>query len=304
MRKTLLGVLELFQRLAEAKRRLHAEMDACLKRIYTLARKKSVTARPKRDPDGLLRRIQFVFRSKGKATVNGQKYPLHETLRSPITPAFVYEVIRDYPHVEQWVALYREATTFNANHAPLAFVHRDLRAALSNKFIPWATSEDRSRASTILRSLSILLPGDEDALLGAVVYDRQLQDLERRISERVLGWKEAMRSVPFEPLIRWRAAGPLRLSWAYVERFYDSERNLQVRSHEISGGVTDRWLRPHYPGGGVAQRQEILGFATPLRKLVREYSGLLVYVGRLKGRVRRVLDGGVNGARPVAGAAR
>jgi hypothetical protein len=136
-----------------------------------------------------------------------------------------------------------------------------------------------------------------------LVYDRLLQGLESDMSRLVLQWKEQMKTLPFEPLIRWRASGPLRLTWAYVDRFYDAGGGIQIRSHDIPGGVTDRWLRQHHTQGGPPARKEILRYAAPLRTLTRDYSRLVVYVGRLKARVRRALSPEMNGARPVAGAA-
>ena len=111
-----------------------------------------------------------------------------------------------------------------------------------------------------------------------------------------------MQSLPFEPMIRWRASGALRLSWAYVERFHDSLGQLQVRSNDIPGGITDRWLRRNYPDGGASRRKHILSYTVPLRRRARAYSDLLVYVGGLKARVRRAASEAMNGVRPVAGA--
>lgn len=302
--KALQGILDVFKELQTLDLELQAELGECLKAFYKLSRDRSLNAKPARRPDGKVRAIYMVSRSdKAFRWYGNRKVRLNLHLKNgPINDGMLYDIARDFPNREAWREADRVRLDLNARAKRRALLLRNFRFALAYRFEPKATDQDRARAFRLLTECAFLRREDTSAVLGAVVYDRLLADLERKISGEVDRWKEKVRGVTFEPLIRWRASGYLRLSWAYVERFYDSKGQFQVRSQDIPGGVTDRWLRKHPPVGGATSRREILGYVTRLRTLTREYSKLLVTVGRLKAEVRRSLSEDESGARPVAGA--
>lgn len=285
MRKTLTSVLEIFRELHELQVALQPPLKECLKTFYTLGRKKGLTARASRRADGSIRAVYLVTRRRGRKTHGARKLRLFSHVRGAINSGLIYKVAHDYTHLEEWQSADRARRGLNRRAAFVAFLLRDLRLALANKFSPAAAVLDRARVHEIVTQNSYLSSDDLPAMLGAVVYDRLLSDLERKILDVVDRWKTAMKSLPFEPLIRWRDTGPLRLTWAYVDRFHGAQGELQVRSHDIPGGVTDRWLRKNHPEGGAARRKAILAYAVELRSLAAAYSRLLVYVGRLRAKV-------------------
>lgn len=304
MRKTLSSVLQLFRELRDLQNDLEKEMKECLQTFYGLGRKKALCARGHRRPGGDVRAIYLAARCKKSFVyVKGRKIRLHLHIKNgPINDGIIRKIAHDMENATAWRSADADRRELNRRSASYAFALRDLRLALANKFASRATEADRALAYRVMAEHPYLTRQDNDAVLGASTYDRLLQGLERDISQTVLRWKEAMKDVPFEPMVRWRSTGPLRVSWAYVDRFYDSRGDIQVRSHDIPGGVSDRWLRKNSLAGGASRRKEILGYAVTLRRLTGDYSRLLVYVGRLKARVRRALFQGVSGGRPVAGA--
>jgi hypothetical protein len=304
MRKTLGTLLDLFKELHDWEAALQPRMRECLHTLYRLGRKKSLTARGHRRPGGALRAIYLSARSrKSFRYIGGRKIRLCLHIReAPINYGVISKIAHDMEHASAWISADAVRRRLNRQSATYAVTLRDLRMALANKFASQVTDADRALVLRLQGECPYLTREDAPAVLGAVVYDRLLRDLEGRISALVLQWKDQMKTLPFEPLIRWRASGPLRLTWAYVDRFYDAGGGIQVRSHDIPGGVTDLWLRQHHTDGGASGRKEILRYAAPLRTLTREYSRLLVYAGRLKARVRRTLSPEINVARPVAGA--
>lgn len=302
MGKTLASVLKLFTDLHELQKDLEPEMQACLRTFYELGRDKGLSARARRRPSGLIRQIYLVSRSNKAFVYHGErKVRLCLHLRGRMNDGLIRKIAVDMEHAAEWYQADAIRVDLNRRSARYAWALRVLRLALSNKFVRQVSVADRAALQLILEVRPHLVH-DSAGILGALIYDRLLRDLEHRISKIVLEWKETMGSMLFEPMIRWRSTGPLRLSWAYVERFFDSQHHPQVRSLEIPGGVTDRWLRRHLPAASPSRRKEVLRFAVPLRKLTREYSRLLVYVGRLKSRIRRALFEEINGSRPVAGA--
>lgn len=302
MRRILQSVLDLFKELRELQSELEPEMQECLRSFYALGRKKSLCARSRKRPSGLIRQIYLIARCrKAEKQVGLRRIRLCHHIQGRINEGLIREVAVDLSHKTEWYQADQVRVELNQRSALYASALRILRLAFSNKFGARATLADRGNVQKLLEIHPILIH-DAPGILGAVVYDRLLQDLEHRICALVLRWKGAMHIVPFEPLVRWRDSGPLRLTWAYVERFHDLEGNHQVRSTDIRGGVTDLWLRKNYSTAGSGRRKEILSYAVPLRKLTREYSRLLVYVGRLKSRVRRALLEDTSSARPAAGA--
>ncbi len=289
MRKTLTSVLELFRVLHERRSALQPDFKECLKIFYTLGRKKGLTARASRRADGSIRAVYLVTRRRGRLRFGAHKLRLFSHIKGAINSGLIYKVARDYVRVEDWTAADRTRRGLNRRAAFVAFLLRDLRLALANKFSPAAAVLDRARVHEIVTQTPYLSSDDMPAMLGAVVYDRLLSELERKILDVAERWKTAMKGLPFEPLIRWRDTGPLRLTWAYVDRYHGAQGELQVRSHDIPGGVTDRWLRARHLEGGAARRKAILAYAVELRSLATAYSRLLVYVGRLKAKVHRSL---------------
>jgi hypothetical protein len=229
------------------------------------------------------------MRRRGYKKVGDRKIRLFDHVKAGITDNLIWKVARDKIRTEGWHDAEVTRLELNARAACYGLARRDLRFALANKFGPLALDRDRLEALRIITPGGFLGLEDTSAIVGAVVYDRLLSELERKILDIVDRWKAAMKDLPFEPLIRWRESGPLRLSWAYVDRYHGAQGELQVRSHDIPGGVTDRWLRKHHPEGGAARRKEILPYAGELRAHAAAYSRLLVYVGRLKAKVHRSL---------------
>jgi len=291
MRKTLEGILDVIRELHALQDELQPEMKACLKVFYALGRRKALTARGAKRGGGAIRAIYLAARSKHAFKSYGsRKVRLNLHIKEgPITNGVIWKIARDFAHAREWKEADAARRGLNARSRRYAFLLRDLRFALANKFLRNTTDSDRGAALRLMTGSGGLGLEDTPAVVGAVVYDRLLSELERKILGVVDRWKASMGQLPFEPLIRWRATGPLRLTWAYVDRFHDALGQHQVRSHDIPGGVTDRWLRRHHPEGGAPRRKAILAYAVELRSLGAEYSRLLVYVGRQKAKVHCAL---------------
>jgi hypothetical protein len=302
MRKPLLGVLEVFREFHAHQSELEADMQECLCTFFTLERKGRLTVRARLRPSGVIRQIYLAAKThKAYKIIGHRKVRLSHYLSGRLNDGLLWKIAYDLEHAPEWYAADDTRIRLNERSGRVASALRAFTLALANKFASRITLPDRSFLELILET-SPELVWNAPGILGAVVYDRLLRELEGRISQLVLRWKEAYPRHPFEPLIRWRENGHLRLAWAYVDRFYDAARNPHIRSQEIPGGVSDRWLREHHPEGGAARRKAILSYAFPLRQLTREYSRLLVYVGQLKALARRAIYQEINGARPVAGA--
>jgi hypothetical protein len=291
VRKTLEGVLELFRELLVLQAEVQPGMEDCLRKIFSLGRGKSLTGRAHKRPSGRIRAIYFNARSRKSFRYHGTR-KIRNCLHikeGPINNGIIWDIARDFAHADQWREVDAERRRLNGRSRLYALLLRDLRMALANKFSGKASDSDRGVALRIITESGFLGLDDTPAIVGAVVYDRLLSGLERKILDVVDRWKAAMKDLPFEPLIRWRESGALRLTWAYVDRYHGAQGQLQVRSHDIPGGVTDRWLRTHYTEGGAPRRKAILAYAVELRSLAAAYSRLLVYVGRLKAKVHRSL---------------
>lgn len=302
MRKTFESVLNLFIELRGLQTELESEMQECLRTFYELSRACPLSARGRKRPTGRIRQIYLVSRSRKAFKVVGhRKVRLCHHLRGRINAGLIREVAYDLKRAPQWYQADATRLKLNRRSACYAKALRILRLSLTNKFSSKATVADRAALQLLLEAHPNLAH-DAPGLLGAVVFDRLLRELESAISQKVLMWKERMSALPFEPMIRWRQSGPLRLSWAYVDRYYDAQGAIQLRSHDVPGGISDAWLRKNYPDGGASRRKEILSYVTALRGHTRHYSSLLVYVGRLKARIRSSFIQAVTGARPVAGA--
>src|SRR5581483_6496562 len=223
MRKTISAVLDLFRELHELQDGLDQEMQECLRTFFNLGRKKALSARGHRRPGGGIRAIYLCARSRNSFRyVGGRKIRLRLHIKEgPINDGIIRDIARDMENAPAWRSADSERRALNRRSAAYAVALRDLRFALANKFATRATDSDRATAYRLIAEHPYLTRLDDAAVLGAVVYDRRLQTLERDISQVHLQWKESMTDVPFEPMVRWRSTGPLRVSWAYVDRYYD-----------------------------------------------------------------------------------
>lgn len=289
MRKALKDLLAVFGELHSEREALQEEFAECLRSFYNLGRKKRLTARAWRGQDGLIHAVYLVTRQNGSITHGPRSVGILRHLRGRINKGVVYHIARDYSNLELWMAADAVRARLNGRSAAFNLAARDLRFALANRFSHRATQADRATAYTVTSEVPFIIREDAGAVLGAVVYDRLLSELEDRITLLIREWKKERQDLPFEPLVRWREGETLRVTWSFVERFYDSTGLLQVRSTDIPGGVTDRWLRRQPTLGSARRRKAVLRYAKALRLLLREYSGLLVWAGRIKAKVHATL---------------
>lgn len=285
MRKALKAVLDLFGRLHQARSEVEGELAQVLRSFYALGRRKRLTARAYRATDGRIHQVYLVTRQNGKVRHGSREVGILRHLRGRMNPGVVYHIARDYRNVEDWMEADECRASLNASSAALNLALRDLRLALENRFTKAATQGDRALAHTVTSELDFLTRQDSQAVLGAIVFDRSLAEIEARITGLVSEWKREFPHLPFEPIVRWRKRGSLRVTWSFVQRFYDRSGLLQVRSADIPGGVTDRWLRGQPGLSSAPRRKAMLRYAKALRPLKRRYTELLLWARRLKAKV-------------------
>lgn len=301
MRRTLASMIQLFGELHTARQELQGDFTECLKEFYELGRRKPLTARAARSGDGAIRGIYLAMRLSGSIRQGNRTIALLKHLKGRASRGLIYKLARDYHHVEQWLEADARRANLNARAARINLSARDLRLALANKFSHAAITEDYKTVETILRLNPWLAAGDYPAVLGAAVYDRRLAQFEDQITQLAAAWKRELPDLPFEPVVRWRAGATLRISWAFVERFYDEKGLFQFRSNEIPGGISDRWLRKQPTLGSARRRKLALRRAMALRPLVSGYSDLLVWAGRWKSKVRNTLHAPTDTVTPSTG---
>jgi hypothetical protein len=299
MRKTLDEVIGLFGELRNARQDLQGEFMECLKEFYALGRRKALTARAARSGDGAIRGVYLAMRLSGFVRQGNRDVALLKHIKGRVSRGLIYKVARDYIHIEKWLEADATRVELNARAAAVNLAARDLRHAFANKFSPRSAAADHAKVATIFRGHPWLTAGDYDAVLGVAVYDRRLGELENEITGLTREWKRELPDLPFEPVVRWREGGTLRLSWAFAQRFYDEKGLLQVRSTEIPGGISDRWLRKQPTLGSARRRKAALRYAMKLRPLLLRYSLLRVWAGRIKSKIRGTLHAQTETAPPL-----
>jgi hypothetical protein len=289
MRKTLEELILLFGELRKARRDLQGEFRECLNEFTALGRGKPLTARAAHATDGAIRGVYLAMRLIGSVRNGHRSILLLKHLKGSVTPRLIHEVARDHTQVEQWLEADATRVELNARAAAVNLAARDLRLAFANKLSLRSEAVDHAKAARILRGHPWLTAGDYEAILGVAVYDRRLGELEDEITGLTREWKWQLPGLPFEPVVRWREGGTLRLTWAFVERFYDEKGLFQVGSSEIPGGISDRWLRTQPTLGSARCRKAALRYAVKLGPLLLRYSELLVWAGRLKSKIHGTL---------------
>ena len=288
----------LFRGLHEADDRLQVSFRDLLNRYFrflkslsrgTLRGPARLRMRLFRDPEGRIRMAAWTHRIKATKVVHGRKQYLTRYLAGPLQSGWVYHFQKDWKHHEVYKTFDAERRTLNGLRSQVVQSVRRLRLALDFGWADRAASEDFQQAVTLVARDPHLAKEDQRPLAGAMAFSGELGRLETELGLLVEEFRRTFRDrieIDFEPALRVREGGTLRLYWGFPQSVHTSA-GFRTFTDYIPGRPTDvlmRQLRIR-----PETRKEVGAFIKRLRPVLTRYRRLVAFLGAHRRRVNELL---------------
>jgi len=297
---TLASTVELLACLHKADDRLQAMMKDLKKDYYAFIYEplklnhkiaNHLLLRSDLDPDGRIRRLFWAKKTKAKRRLaTGREVRLSNRLRGPFRASWIYTMARDWARREAYYGFEDRRRALVGRRQEVVRVLRALRLSFACAWGHRASEGDLAEAARILASRSSALSArDLRAITGMIVFCRELRTIETAIGHLVEEYRRTFLDrgeVSFEPELRTRPNGLLRLSWGHPETIHTQEGPRLFTQH-IPGRPTDLFMRAL--GLRAPIRREVGAFLKRLLPLQGRYRALVAFLGRHRQRIHELV---------------
>lgn len=294
-----MSILDLLADLRKADDRLQACLLDLKKRYYafiyaplrTNLKFNRLLLRSDHDREGRIRRLFWSRKTNAVRRLRtGRRVRLSDRLRGPFKASWVYTIAHDWSHRKAYYAFEDRRRVLTALRREVVRAIRAVRLSFSLRWGPQASPADWAEARLLLQSKpSKTSAQDLRAVAGALVFCRRLRELETKIGLLVEEYRRLFRhrsQVLFEPELRTRPNGTLRLAWVRPEVVHTQD-GPRLFTHHIPGRPTDLWMRLiRLP---LAARKEVAAYLKRLLPLQRRYSSLARILAAHRRRCRAII---------------